>query len=95
MRLTIVKPMLTAIIVVQTYINMVFSPMRDKFRISFRLTTPKMSDTSTNGTAISLRRRIKMAPNGATQLCTNPSQCKAIAKKPKPKPSPIPSKILA
>ena len=74
---------------------MVFSPMRDKFRMSFKLTTPKMSDTSTNGTAINLSKRMKMTPHGATQSCTKPSQCKAIARKPKPKPPPMPNKILA
>ena len=74
---------------------MVFSPIRDRLRMSFKLTTPMMSDTSTSGTAISLSRRMKMVPHGVTQSCTKPSQCRAMAKKPKPKPSPMPNKILA
>ena len=32
---------------------------------------------------------------GATQSCTKPSKCKAMARKPKPRPKPMPSKILA
>ena len=69
--------------------------MRDRLRMSFRLTTPKMSDTKTKGTAMSLSRRMKMSPQGATQSCTKPSQCNAKARKPKPRPKPMPSKILA
>ena len=74
---------------------MVFRPIRDKLRMSLRLTTPMMSETNTNGTAISLSRRMKMVPKGVTQSCTKPSQCKAMAKKPKPRPKPMPSRILA
>ena len=69
---TIVKPIIIAIKVVPTYITMVLSPIVLILEMSFKSDIPLINEAKINGTAISLRRLIKIFPKGAIQSETKP-----------------------
>ena len=71
--------------------EMVFPPIRDSFLMSEREATPVIKEASTRGTAISLRRLMKIFPNGEIQFWVNSPHPNNADNTPKmsPKTSPM------